>query len=49
MIAKRNFKGFEKGQAIPADKFTEDQVKVMVKRGFIEADKKVKAKKADKK
>ncbi|RLC69263.1 MAG: hypothetical protein DRH97_00190 [Chloroflexi bacterium] len=39
MKAKRNFKGFKKGQPIPADKFTEDQVKIMVAYGFIQVEK----------
>ena len=42
MKAKRNFTGFAKGQIIPADKFSDDKVKLMVKYGFIDLDKKKK-------
>jgi hypothetical protein len=50
MKALRNFKGIKKGQAVPEGKFSDDEMAVYIKYGFVAKDKpKKKAKKAESK
>ena len=40
MKAKRDFKGFKKGQTIPADKFDAEKLSILVAYGFVALEKK---------